>query len=114
MNPSYRVQIDVCLKHPREEDDVWLRHIRWLPFVPRSGDTLRLTDEMDENTIDLTLESVVYDVTGGVFIAEITDETPTEFFRDAGVCNAAESIAMYKPFDFQRLNFPTAQVVRDE
>ena len=112
MNPSYRLQIDVCLKHPRDADDIWLRHMRWVPFVPRAGDVIRFTDDDDEITIDVTLESVVYDAAGGMFVAEVLDETPIESFRDTGVCNAAEAAMNYTPFDFQRLNFPTAQAVR--
>lgn len=112
INPSYRIQIDICLNKPVAEDSIWVRHIRMLPFVPRDGDVIRLTSEDEEYTQDITLENVVYDTAEGFFIIDIEDNTLIENYREHGVLNEKEVLAEYKTFGFERLNFPTAQVVR--
>jgi hypothetical protein len=89
-----------------------MRHIRYLPFVPHEGDTLRFTSDDEENTIDLELSSVVYDVAEGSFICEISIDSMIDNYSEGGVCKEGEVMDTYKPFGFQRLNFPTGQAVR--
>jgi hypothetical protein len=113
MNPSYKLQIDVCLRKPVESESIFLRHVRYLPFVPRVGDTIRLTseatEETDAQTLDISLDSIVYDAAEGVFIADITDDSIVEHYSETKSCNDKEIVANYTQFEFLRLNFPTVQ-----
>lgn len=110
--PNYRMQIDICIRKPIEDQSIWLRHMRNLPFVPRNGDTIRLTSEDGESTHDIELESVVYDTSEGYFVADIVDDTAVENYAANGVCAEGDIIAFYSQFGFIRLNFPVAQAVR--
>lgn len=112
MIAQYKVQVDVCLRKPVEENNIWMRHVRYLPFVPRAGDTLRLTAETEDEaeTLDVAFDSVVYDAAEGVFVAEYTDDTIVEHYSATGLCNHKDLIAVYARFDFVRVTFPTVQV----
>ncbi len=112
MNPNYKVQIDVCLVLPVASKNIWMRQIRYLPFVPRPHDVIRLTSEDEESTLDLTIDSAVYDAANGMFVVEIADEALVEQYSNSGVVGEAAQVQSYKSFGFCRLNFPTAQVVR--
>lgn len=112
MQPSYRVQIDVCLSKPVSADAIWLRRIQHLPFVPLEGMILRVTSEDEESTFDLTMENVVYDTHAGMFLVDIDDQALIIETSEKGSCDAAALIAQYAEFGFTRLNFPVAQAVR--
>ena len=110
--PNYRLQLDVCIRKPIESQSIWLRHVRNLPFVPRNGDTIRLTSEDGESTHDVLLEDVVYDTAEGYFTHDSTDETAVENYAVDGVCEEQSILKFYAQFGFIRLNFPVAQAVR--
>lgn len=112
MNPNYRLQVDICLTKPRADDSIWMRLVKNIPFVPRNGDTIRLYDENEEDTLDLTLDDVVYDTISGNFTCDLSIDTMVENYSESGTCNEKEVVAAYVPFGFVRLTFPTAQVVR--
>lgn len=112
MNPNYRVQIDVCLSKPVTDEAIWLRRIQTLPFVPVEGQSIRLTSEDEEETLDIILESVIYDSHSGQFVVDITDEALIVEYAESGSCDTAALIKQYAPFGFIRLNYPTGQVVR--
>lgn len=107
MQPNYSLFIDVCVQGLREEYDVWLRHVRYVPFVPRSGDRIRLIDETAENELTLELSDVYYDTETHAFIADIQDESIAHAFRINEDTPADDIVAAYTPFGFIRLNFPT-------
>ena len=112
MNPNYQVLIDVGLTKPVAAETIWLRRVQYLPFVPQEGQTIRLTSEDEENTLDLVFDAVTYDSHAGVFIVEITDDALVTEISEQGSCDTQALIAQYNAFGFVRLNFPTAQVVR--
>ena len=113
MNPSYRIQIDVCLAKPMEKDNIWLRHVKTLPFVPRVDDTLILTSDDEEETLDISYDTLKYDCAAGTFVAAFTDETLVENYSTDGVCRDKDSVTMYEGFGFVRLNYPQGQVIRE-
>lgn len=113
MKEYSHLQIDVYLNKPVDSQSIWMRHIRTIPFVPRNGDTIRLTDEAEENTKDLTLDGVVYDASSGVFIAEISDGSMVDRYSETGGCGEKEIVAEYVSFGFLRMNYPTAQAIKD-
>lgn len=112
MNPNYKVQLDVCLIKPIAEQNIWLRRMCYMPYVPREGDILRLTSEDEESTLDLTVDNAVYDVSSGMFMVDIEDETLVDQYRESGLNTDKEAVDSYRAFGFVRLNFPTAQAVR--
>ena len=112
MNPHYRVQIDVCLVHPKAGDHIWLRRIGNLPFVPSEGQVMRFTNDSEDQTLDITLDNVVYDTAGGMFVSEISDETACETYKNQGSTHTSELLANYLPFGFTRLNVATAQAMK--
>lgn len=115
MNPSYKLQIDVTLVKLVTAQNIQLRRIGYLPFVPRSGDTLRLTNEDETDTVDLTLDGVVYDQANGLFIAELEDQTLVEEYKEAGnYANEKETVQAYTTYGFVRLNYPIAQCIRTD
>lgn len=109
MNPSYRLFIDVCLNKPIEAESIWLRRVTTLQFAPRNGDKLLFTVEETEAQLEIELQNVVYDMTNGHFVSDIEDNQMVDSYREQGVLNEAEAIAMYKQHDFVRLNFPTGE-----
>lgn len=111
MNPQYKLQIDICLLTPVASQSIWMRHIRYLPYVPREGDTIRVTSEDEEQTLDLTFQEVVYDTAAGMFVCDIQDSALSEAYGDTGSCNTSELVASYVSFGFSRINFPTAQAI---
>lgn len=115
MNPSYKLQLDLYIRMPIEEQSVWMRRIGYLPFVPRSGDTLRITQTDDEETqSDLTLDEVVWDMSGGMFVATVSDESVAEGYSRGELSGPllTATTEEYKKLGFMRLNFPQGQVVR--
>lgn len=110
--PNYRIQLDVCIRKPIEAQSIWLRQVRNLPFVPRDGDTIRLTSEDGEDTFDIQLDGVVYDASEGYFVVDTVDETACENYADHGTCDETEVVAAYTHFGFIRVTFPVGQVVK--
>lgn len=104
---SYRIQIDMLLEKPVASHGIWMRHVRFLPFVPRAGDTIRLTCEDDESTLNITFQEVVYDVSTGTFHIDLSDNTLVTRYNEEELPNEKELIGQYTAFDFLRVNFPT-------
>lgn len=111
MNPSYTVFIDVTLSKIITGDEVYMRLVTRLPYVPRAGDTIRLTDDntQDPSTLDVKLDNVTYDVADGMFVCDLEDARMEEQYREDGTFGEAETVALYKSFGFQRLNYPQAE-----
>ena len=114
MNPSYKTQIDICLVTPVEANSIWFNRMCYLPFAPREGDTIRITSEDEEQTLDLTFEGVYYDMSAGMFVCDIQDSSLCETYSETGACNTNASGASYVSFGFSRMNFPTAQVLHTQ
>lgn len=112
MNPLYRLQIDVCVRKPIEDDNIWLRRIINIPFVPRDDDSIRLLSLDEESVLTITLANVVYATAEGQFEADITDDTLVDTYSLTGTFKDSEVLQNYLPFEFIRLNMPVAQVVR--
>ena len=112
MNPNYRIQLDVCLVHPKAGEHIWLRRIGNLPFVPANDQTLVFTSDDGEQTLDVTLENVKYDTATGAFVAEVSDETACDNYKESGLTCTNSILANYLPFGFTRLNVATAQVMK--
>lgn len=106
MNPSYRLFIDIQLTRPVASETTYMRGVIILPYVPRQGDKIRLTSIDGESTLDIELDSVVYDSAEGYFMADIEDETMVTNFSEDGTLREAEVIGQYTPFGFQRLTYP--------
>lgn len=106
MNPAYRLFIDVCLSKPIASESVWMRLVTVVQFVPRNGDTLRFTDPVTENTTDLELNGLVYDMAEGMFTCDIADERIIEHYSEHGTHAEQDAINFYKAYGFVRLNFP--------
>ena len=103
MNPSYRYQIDVRINALRSSEDVVLRRVGYLPFVPREGDVLRFTADKTDDTMDIGLSDGHYDVAGGVFTFKLEDNQVYESPREGEPVTQQEVIDVYTPFDFVRL-----------
>jgi hypothetical protein len=106
MNPSYRLFVDIQLTKPISTETTYLRYVTILPFVPMEGQKIRLTSIDESTTLDIELESVMYDSAEGVFMADIVDDTIVQNYSEDGTLREAEVIAGYTPFGFQRLNYP--------
>lgn len=101
MNPSYRLMLDVYVIAMREPEDVKLRRVQYLPFVPRAGDVLQFTNDAEE-TIDLQLEEVVYSLTDQQFTGTIQDDGVREAAREGAGVLMGERIKMFESFGFLR------------
>lgn len=113
MNPSYKLQLDLYIRAPVESNSVWMRRMQYLPFVPRAGDTIRLSQTDDEEQqVDLTLDEVAWDMAAGMFVAVVTDESQVEAFSESGAYFLQATVDEYVKLGFMRLNFPQAQVIR--
>lgn len=113
MNPQYRLQIDICLVRPVAEKSVWLRLVRYVPFVPQSGMVLRLTSTDEEETLDIEIpDTVHYDMSAGLFVADVLDEQLVTEYSETGTCRETALVESYAAFDFQRLAFPVGQTVK--
>lgn len=107
MNPSYTLFVDVCLTKPIACDNIWMRLVMRIPFVPREGDVIRLTSDIEGvDTLDVTFVNVVYDCESGTFIEQQEDTFMVDAYSEEGVCHEQEAIAKYKAYGFTRLNFP--------
>lgn len=111
MNPSYKVQIDIVLKKPVEDQNIFMRRIQYLPYVPRDNDTIRISNEDESDTVDLTMDGVVYDAANGIFLVTLEDETLIEEYKEQGRSDDKAAVESYKAYGFIRLNFPTAQAL---
>lgn len=107
MQPHYTLFIDMCLTKPREADNVWVRLVKTIPFVPREGDTIRISPDVEgDSPLDVTLENVVYDCEDGVFIEEQSDNTMCDTYREEGLLHEQDVLASYTKYGFIRLTFP--------
>lgn len=114
MNPSYKLQLDLYIRMPVESQSVWMRRIGYLPFVPRQGDTLRISSDKDEEQqADLTIDETVWDMAGGMFIGTITDDSIVEAYSEGGLSGPLlnKTLDEYQQLGFMRLNFPQAKVI---
>lgn len=102
MNPAYRYQIDIQVQALRSGEDITLRRIAYLPFVPRNGDTIRLTSQ-DDDTMDIELQGGYYDSKGGVFVFTLVDSQVYDSPREGEPVTQQEVVATYAPFDFVKL-----------
>lgn len=110
MNPAYRIFIDVCLTKPVASGSIWMRLVKYIPFVPRDGDKIRLTPETEgEDQLDITLCNVVYDVESGTFIEQQEDDAMVVSYSEEGILNEATALDHYKKYGFTRLNFPQGE-----
>jgi hypothetical protein len=110
MNPAYRIFIDVCLTKPVASGNIWVRLVKYIPFVPRDGDRLRLQPETEgEEPLDMTLCNVVYDMDSGTFIEQQEDDRMVESYSEEGLLNETEAVEHYKKYGFTRLNFPQGE-----
>lgn len=109
MNPSYPVFIDICLTKPRASDNIWLRYVTRIPYVPRNGDVLRLTSDDEESTIDITFVNVVFDASSGTFIEQQEDDAMVDSYSEEGLCHEADALGKYTAFGFHRLNYPQGE-----
>lgn len=108
MQPHYTLFIDMCLTKPIEKDNIWVRLVKTIPFVPRKGDVIRIAAEVEGVApLDIELENVVYDCADGVFLEEQEDQSMCESYRTEGVVNGVEAVGKYTQYGFIRLNFPT-------
>lgn len=119
MNPAYKCVIDVRMVHPVEDKTVFMRRETYLPFVPRSGDSLRFTacvEDSDDMTLELSLgsqdDSILYDVSGAQFEITIGDNTLVVELSETGKADVAAAIKQYEVFGFVRVNYPTVQIAR--
>lgn len=111
MNPSHKVQIDVYLRCAIESKSIWMRHMCYLPFVPRTGDTIRFAEDADEdNTGDVVLEEVVWDTSNRMFVCQYIDESVAEAFSSGDELTIADAIAHYKSLGFTQITVPTIYV----
>lgn len=106
MNPTYRLFIDVCLNKPIESESIWVRLVTVLQFVPRNGDSIKLTDDATGDTKTLDLSGVVYDMSEGHFVSDICDDTMAQNYKNGDAIDEAGLVSEYKQFGFVRLNFP--------
>lgn len=119
MNPTpfYTLAIDVTIKGLRDADDIVMRCMKIVPFVPMNGMAVELwCDDLggEEGKFRIQLENVYYSFSESTFIEEHDDNDLIETLR-AGQCTSAdkeELLNWYKAFGFARLNYPVAQVVR--
>ena len=109
MNPTYTLFIDICLTKLEDKDNIWMRAIIRLPYVPRNCDKLKLTSDNGDDTLELELESVIYDTAEGCFVSDIEDDRMVQHFREDGTLCEQDAVATYKAFGFTRLNFPQGE-----
>lgn len=113
MNPHYKVLISITLNHPVADKSTEMQLVTYLPFKPQDGDTIRLTSEDGEQTLDLTLGNTVYDTADHVFICSMEDDEQISTYSEKGTCNTNDLVAQYQAFGFTRMNWPQGQVVRN-
>lgn len=107
MNPSYTLFIDICLTKPIAADNIWMRLVTRIPFVPREDDVVRITSDTEGvEPLDVTFVNVVYDMESGTFIEQQEDTAMVEWYAEEGVLHESEVLAKYRLYGFTRLNFP--------
>lgn len=114
----HRLAIDICIRGLTDNDNIWMRRIFPLMFVPMEGMRFKIymrdeqTDEEYEK--DIALENVYYSFRDGMFIEEQNDDTLLDFQREGRAVIYSEKqdyILDYENLGFMRLNFPQAQVI---
>lgn len=110
MNPSYRIFIDICLTKPVASGNIWVRLVKYIPFVPRAGDKIKLAAETEgEEPLEITFCNVVFDVEEGYFLEEQEDDAMVQSYSEDGLMNETQVLAHYKKYGFVRLNFPQGE-----
>jgi hypothetical protein len=118
MTPYYTLALDICIRGLRESDDVWMRCVKLVPFIPVNGVALELwhddSEAEEEGTHKITLENVHYSFQHSMFIEEQADDDLVLLLREGNNVNETreELIKFYSLFGFTRFNFPTVQVVK--
>ena len=117
MNQYHMLAIDICVRGLRDADDIWMRCVKMVPFVPFDGVTLELwhdDSEHEEATHKITLENTFYSFQHSMFIEEQADEELLEDAR-AGLLTSArrdDIIKWYQSFGFTRMFYPSVQVTK--
>lgn len=119
MTPYYTLALDICIRGLKDTDDVWMRCVKLVPFIPINGATLELwhddSEAEEEDTHKITLGNVHYSFQHSMFIEEQADDDLLEGLRDGsiqGTYARDELIKFYGFFGFVRFNFPTIQVTK--
>lgn len=114
MSTQY-LAIDICIKGLTESEDIWMRKIVPLTFVPMEGMRLKLCvtpDEADDDIEhDIVIENIHYSFKEGQWIEE-QEDTELYYALRQGEPNrlqlTRDKVAYYEQLGFMRLNFPTA------
>lgn len=114
----HRLAIDICIRGVVDNDNIWMRRIFPLTFVPMEGMRFKvyMRDEKtdDEYERDIALENIHYSFRDGMFIEEQNDDTLLDIQREGKPVIYSEKqdyILDYENLGFMRLNFPQAQVI---
>ncbi|MES2704818.1 MAG: hypothetical protein V4649_19420 [Bacteroidota bacterium] len=99
----------MCLTKPIADQSIYMRLVTVVQFVPRNGDTIKLTDDATGDSVQLELTDVVYDMAEGMFVSDITDERMIESYSEDGILCEQETTNWYKQFGFVRLNYPQGE-----
>lgn len=123
MNPQYKIQITATLVGARASQNIEMRLVKYIPFVPREGDMVRLLaydediahsdgTEAEVTTVDIPIGSILYDFSSGMFLTDFEDTTILDgHFNGEAVC-AKSAVRRYESLGFGRVNYPQAQAVR--
>lgn len=118
MAPYYTLAIDLCIRGLKDSDDIWMRCVKLVPFIPINGVTLELwhddNEADEEGTHKITLENTHYSFQHSMFIEEQADETLVESLRSGETVGTLrnELIKFYSLFGFTQYMFPTVQVTK--
>lgn len=115
--PFYTLAIDIRILGLKEVDDVVMRCIKLVPFIPMNGITLELwhdDSELEEQTHLITLENTRYSFEHSMFIEEQDDVSIYESVRAGELCMAErnELIKWYSAFGFTRINYPRGHTIK--
>jgi hypothetical protein len=116
----FRVIIDTIIVMHKTRRNVLLRRVGHLPFVPKEGFKVRLTNEGNE-TFDVEFVNLVYDFEARAFVEEHEDSTLVDELREGDgpevtvtLDRLQQYIDFYKSFGWEVINGPAQKAPQVE
>lgn len=115
MTPYYTLAIDVTIKGAKDSEDITLRCVKMVPFIPATGQVLELwhdDSEGEEETYRVELVNVYYSMQHSMFIEEQEDHDLDALVRGgAGTAiHLKELLQWYGRFGFTRVSYPSVNI----
>lgn len=99
----YRLLIVITIKQPIQTNDIELKAIRTIPFVPVEGMTLVISNDADEEH-EIVLGAPRYSYSDSSFVEYQEDESMMEAIREGNYTSTEVNrlVSYYESFGFKR------------